>query len=120
MIDKTGQVPKKWKEANIMPIFKKGSKLERANYRPVSLTSTMSKILASIIRDKIMNYLKLKRFISSSQNGFVPNKTCVTNLLETSDIKTDEVNKGHSVDSVALDFAKAFDKLPRKKLVQKT
>jgi retron-type reverse transcriptase len=116
---KTGHVPKEWKDANVTPIFKKGSKLERANYRPVSLTSTICKILESIIRDKIMSYLKLKRLISPSQHGFVPNKACVTNLLETLDIITDAVNKGHSGDLVLLDFAKAFDKVSHKKLVQK-
>lgn len=46
---KLGEVPKEWKEANVTPIFKKGSKLERSNYRPVSLTSTICKILESII-----------------------------------------------------------------------
>ena len=97
---KTGEVPKEWKEANVTPLFKKGDKLERSNYRPVSLTSTVCKVLESIIRDKIMKYLKLKRLITLSQHGFVPNKACVTNLLKTLDIITDAVNEGHSVDSV--------------------
>ena len=44
----TGEVPKEWKEANVTPLFKKGSKLVRSNYRPVSLTSTVCKILESI------------------------------------------------------------------------
>ena len=55
----------------------------------------------------------------SSQHGFVPNKACVTNLLETLDIITDAVNKGHSVDLILLDFAKAFDKVSHAKLIQK-
>jgi hypothetical protein len=116
---KTGEVPKEWKEANVTPLFKKENKLERSNYRPVSLTSTVCKVLESIIRDKIMKYLQLKRLITPSQHGFVPNKACVTNLLETLEIITDAVNKGHSVDLVLLDFAKAFDKVSHKKLIQK-
>jgi hypothetical protein len=55
----------------------------------------------------------------SSQYGFVPNKACVTNLLETLDIITDAVNKGHSVDLILLDFSKAFDKVSHAKLIQK-
>ena len=43
----TGEVPMEWREANITPIFKKGSKPIHSNYRPVSLTSTISKILGS-------------------------------------------------------------------------
>ena len=116
---KTGEVPREWKEANVTPLFKKGSRLERSNYRPVSLTSTICKILESIIRDKVMKYLQLNKLIVPSQHGFVPNKACVTNLLETLDIITDSINKGYSVDLVLLDFAKAFDKVSHVKLIQK-
>ena len=66
-----------------------------------------------------MKYMQSKRLITPSQHGFVPNKACVTNLLETLDIITDAVNKGYSVDLVLLDFAKAFDKVSHKKLIQK-
>jgi hypothetical protein len=116
---KTGEVPREWKEANVTPLFKKGCKLERSNYRPVSLTSTICKILESIIRDNVMKYMQLKRLIDPGQHGFVPNKACVTNLLETLDIITDAVKNGKSVDLVLLDFAKAFDKVSHAKLIQK-
>ena len=56
-----GEVPKEWGEANVTPIFKKGSKLFAANYRPVSLTSSICKLLESIVRDNIMKYLQLKK-----------------------------------------------------------
>ena len=57
--------------------------------------------------------MRLKR------HGFVPNKSCVTNLLETLDVITDALKNGHSVDLVLLDFAKAFDKVSHAKLIQK-
>ena len=63
--------------------------------------------------------MQLKGLITPSQHGFVPNKSRVTNLLETLDIITDAVNKGFSVDLVLLDFAKAFGKVSHKKLIQK-
>jgi hypothetical protein len=66
-----------------------------------------------------MKYMQLKRLIVPSQHGFVPNKACVTNLLETLDFITDALKNGHSVDLVLLDFAKAFDKVSHAKLVQK-
>ena len=115
----SGQLLEFWLEANVTPLFKKGSRLERSNYRPVSLTSTICKILESIIRDSVMKYLQLNKLIVSSQHGFVPNKVCVTNLFETLDIVTDAVNKGHSVDLILLDFSKAFDKVSHAKLIQK-
>ena len=115
----TVEVPKEWGEANVTPIFKKGSKLFAANYRPVSLTSSVCKLLESIVRDNIMKYLQLKKLVTPSQHGFVPNKSCLTNLLETLDIITDAINKGDSVDLVLLDFAKAFDKVSHVKLIRK-
>ena len=63
--------------------------------------------------------MQLKGLIVPGQHGFVPNKACVTNLLETLDIITDALKRGNSVDLVLLDFAKAFDKVSHAKLIQK-
>ena len=46
-----GIVPLEWKEANIIPLFKKVSRHKSVNYRPVSLTSVICKVLETIIRD---------------------------------------------------------------------
>ena len=91
----------------------------RSNYRPVSLTSVICKILESIVRDYIMKYLKINEIITPSQHGFVPNRACMTNLLETLDVITDAVNKGKSVDLLLLGFAKAFDNVSHEKLLLK-
>ena len=45
-----GVVPQEWKRANITPLFKKGSRSDPGNYRPVSLTSHVGKILEAIVR----------------------------------------------------------------------
>ena len=66
-----------------------------------------------------MKYLQIKKLITPSQHGFVPNKSCLTNLLETLDTITDAINKGVSVDLVLLDFAKPFDKVSHAKLIKK-
>ena len=116
----TGEVPKEWREANVTPIFKKGCKLTPANYRPVSLTSNICKLLESIVRNYIMKYFQIKALITPNQHGFVPNKSCLTNLLETLDIITDAMNKESSIDLVLLDFAKLFDKGSHANFVKKT
>jgi hypothetical protein len=64
-----------------------------------------------------MKYMQLKGLIVPGQHGFVPNKACVTNLLETLDIITDALKRGNSVDLVLLEFAKAFDKVSHAKLL---
>jgi hypothetical protein len=68
----TGDSPQDWKTASVTPIFKKGTKGDPGNYRPVSLTSVPCKILESIIKDRVMNHLLENNLIRKSQHGFMP------------------------------------------------
>ena len=71
-VDQT-RVPQQLRTANVIPIFKKGSKRDTANYRPISLTSHIGKLLERIIRDHIMRHLDNKQLIKpSQQHGFLP------------------------------------------------
>ena len=115
----TGIVPEKWKLANVTPLHKKGSRLESSNYRPVSLTSVVCKVLERIVRDAVMEHLLSNKLLAAEQHGFVPKKSCTTNLLETFDFITKSLAAKRAVDVVFLDFAKAFDKVPHKRLVHK-
>src|SRR5207245_1908234 len=47
----TGVIPQDWRDASVAPLHKKGSKNKSENYRPVSLTSIISKLLESIVKD---------------------------------------------------------------------
>ena len=114
-----GIVPDDWRCANITPVFKKGSKSSAGNYRPVSLTCVICKIMESIIRDAIVKHLADNKLVLPSQHGFMQSKSCLTNLLEYLEVLTKLVDEGHSVDVVYLDFAKAFDKVPHRRLLQK-
>ena len=112
-------VPPEWKTANVTPIFKKGAKGSPGNYRPVSLTCVLCKVMESIIRDAIMEHLDMFKLIRSSQHGCMAGTSCVTNLLEYLEELSKLVDRGASVDVVYLDFAKAFDKVPIGRLVEK-
>jgi hypothetical protein len=112
----TAAVPKAWRRANVTPIFKKGSKLEPGNYRPVSLTSILCKELEKLIKTAIVEHLNLNKLVSPAQHGFVKRKGCVTNLLEEFDIITLALARGVGILVILLDFAKAFDKVSHKKL----
>ena len=114
-----GTVPPDWKLANVAPIFKKGSKGCVGNYRPVSLTCVLCKVMESILRDAMVLHLSQFNFIRASQHGFMARKSCLTNLLEYLEELTTLVDQGHAVDIVYLDFAKAFDKVPHKRLLLK-
>ena len=76
-----GVVPQEWKRANITPLFKKGSRSDPSNYRPVSLTSHVGKILGAIIKEKLLGHLSLNSLINASQYGFLLRKSCLTNFL---------------------------------------
>jgi len=115
----TGEVPTDWRRANVSPIFKKGSKSAVGNYRPVSLTSIICKIMESILKDGIMDHLVINSLILSTQHGFMKNRSTLTNLLEYLNILTKLVDDGHCIDMIYLDFAKAFDKVPTQRLLAK-
>ena len=114
-----GTVPPEWKLANLAPVFKKGSKGNAGNCRPVYLTCVLCKVMESILRDEIVIHLSNYNLIRPSKHGFMAGKSCLTNLLEYLKELTSLVDKGHSVDIVYLDFAKAFNKVPQRRLIAK-
>lgn len=114
-----GIMPDDWKEANIIPIFKKGKKDKCENYRPVSLTSIVCKIFESILKEAIVGHLDKYCLINTSQHGFTKGRSCLTNLLEFFEYVTNSIDKGEAVDLIYLDFAKAFDKVPHLRLHKK-
>jgi len=114
-----GVVPADWKDAGVIPLFKKGKKSDTQNYRPVSLTSIVCKILESIIKDSILGHLTKFSLIRESQHGFTKGRSCLTNLLEFMEEVTDKLDNGKPVDIIYLDFAKAFDKVPYQRLFKK-
>ena len=114
-----GIEPFEWKEANIIPLFKKSSRNKSENYRPVSLTSVICKLLESIIRDHMMEFLIKHKLINPSQHGFLKAKSCLTNFLCFLEELTKWVDDGSPVDVIYLDFQKAFDKVPHQRLIRK-
>ena len=79
---KQGAVPNDWGESNINALFRKGSKSTGKNYRPVSLTSVICKVLKSIKNDEIIKHFNNFKFINGSQYGLRIGRSCLTNLLE--------------------------------------
>ena len=100
-----------WKEANITPLFKKGSRNKPENYRAVSWTSVVCKLLETLIRDHVVEFLVKYNLINTSQHGFLKARSCLTNLLF--------FFRNYKVGVVYLDFQKAFDKVPHQRLLLK-
>ena len=72
---KLNQLPVDWKSGYITAIFKKGSKSDPSNYRPISLTSVICKIMESIIRDQIVEFFSNNNYFSNNQFGFIKGRS---------------------------------------------
>ena len=114
-----GEIPERWKEAEIVPIHKGGSKAVMANFRPVALTSVVCKIFEKIICAAILSFLATNELISRQQHGFVRGRFCQTNILLCLERWTEMVDIGKSVDVAYFDYAKAFDKVSHRLLLIK-
>ena len=108
-----------WKVGNITPLFKKGDKKIAGNYRPVSLTSVICKVLESVVRNSIVTHMIKHKLFNDKQHGFVPGRSCITQLLLVLDKWTELLDAGDPIDVVYLDFAKAFNTVPHLRLLEK-
>ena len=115
----SGTLPDDWTNANVSPIFKKGDRHRAENYRPVSLTSVTSKLLEHIVCRAIMHHLEENDILTSKNHGFRSGFSCETQLVATMDELSSSYDQGKQVDIAILDFSKAFDTVPHKKLLHK-
>ena len=114
----TGQLPKDWLDAVVSPIYKKGERFLAENYRPVSLLCIISKVLESIVTPQIINHIKNNKLATSRQHGFTTGRSTTTNLLEALNIWSEAIMHDIPVDILFLDYAKAFDSVPHKRLMK--
>jgi len=103
----------------IFCVYIHGSKKDPGNYRPVSLTSHICKILEKIIKEKIVNHLEENKILNKSQHGFRVGMSRLTNLLEFTEYIAKSVDKREPMDTIFLDFQKAFDKVPHTRFINK-
>ena len=98
------------------PIFKKGDKHNPCNYRPVSLTCIISKCMEHILVSNIMQHLDSNKILYALQHGFRKNFSCDTQLLS---LFQDLSSNPSQTDLIIMDFSKAFDKVPHRRLQYK-
>ena len=114
-----GELPLDWKSAVVVPIFKNGKRDMPQNYRPVSLTSVVCKIMEKIIRNALIDHLMMHGLLSQNQFGFVPGRSCALQLLVCMENWTKALDDGGNVDIIYTDFSKAFDTVSHSKLLWK-
>ena len=106
----SGTFPSLWKFADVTPLYKgKGSKCDANNYRPISCTAVLGKLLECIVKNELLNYISLHQLFSTAQHGFRPLRSVVSNLLIADALVSNHVDAGHPVDIILFDMSKAFD-----------
>ena len=112
-----GKIPTIWKEAIIIPIFKKGLKNDPNNFRPISLTSSICRTLEKIIQKRLMKHLLVNNLISNNQYGFIPKRSTLSQHINFLDELTKNLDNKLRSDVLYLDFSKAFDRVSHSKLL---
>ena len=107
----TGSFPLEWKNANAVPVHKKGDKQFSENYRSVSLLPIYRKILERLIFNDMFRFLIKNNLISSNQSSFKPVDSCINKLLSISHKIYKSFDDGFEMRGVFLDISKAFDKV---------
>lgn len=114
-----GVIPEAWKSADVIPIYKKGSKKDPKNYRPISLTSNFCKVFEKFVKYKMTAYLVQYNLISKDQYGFIPRASTGLQLLSVLNFLYDKYNKNQPIDLIYIDYARAFDSVVHGKLMSK-
>ena len=115
----TGIVPKHFKTAKVIPIYKKGVHSIPGNYRPISLLPIFNKIFEKIIAKSVLKFLDKYNILNKFQYGFRENYSTTFALLETVEEIYSQVENGYYVAGIYLDFQKAFDSVNHQILLNK-
>ena len=114
-----GTLPEVWKQASVVPIFKKGNLSDPCNFRPISLTCICAKILEHIVYSNVSKHLQRYEVLCDEQYSFHTNRSCDTQLITTVNDFAECLNGGGQCNVLTLDFSKTFDKVPHTRLHQK-
>ena len=112
-------IPSKWSTANVSPVFKKGKTCLPGNNCPISLTCVPCKLMEHIICHHIQDHLDNHKILSPFQHGFRAKYYCETQLVTTLHDLFRTRDFGVELYVTILDFSRAFDKVPHRRLLNK-
>ena len=115
------QVPEEWKRAVVLPVFKGGNRdrQEVLNYRPISLTPCVTRVLEKILNTQLLKYLQDNSLICQQQAGFLPLQSTTTQLCSLIHQWQMALDRGDNVEAVFLDLSKAYDRVSVPGLISK-
>ena len=115
-----GSFPDIWKTSHVTAIFKnKGLKSDKANYRPISLLPTLSKVCESIVHKRLLDHCTENDIICSKQAAYLKGDSTVSQLLYLVHKIRTQWTRGNITHGVFLDVQAAFDKVWHSGLIAK-
>ena len=115
----SGQVPHDWTKACVTPIFKKGDRSDPINFRPISLTCILCKVMEHIVASNLSRHFEQNDILFDLQHGFRERRSCETQLIQLVEELARNTSQGRQTDLILLDFSKAFDRVNHMKLLHK-
>ena len=112
-----GKIPLDWKAALVTPVFKKGNRSTPSNYRPISSTSIVCKVLKHVIHTSVISHFERNGILTDCQHGLRKRRLCEAQLIFT--IGAKGLNDKQQIDAVLLDFSKTFNRVPHQRLLLK-
>lgn len=100
-----------------MPVYKKGSKTDKANYRPVSVLTILSKVFEKVIYDQI--YPVMSPLLSRNLSGYMKGHSCATAILKMTEDWRESLDNGETIATVSVDLSKVFDSVNHNLLLAK-
>ena len=115
-----GYFPEIWKVSHVTPIYKyKGQKTDKANYRPISLLPTLSKLCESIVHKRLLDHCMKNNIVTNKQAAYLKGDSTVQQLLYIVDSIKKQWTKGFLTHGIFLDVKAAFDKVWHRGLIAK-
>lgn len=114
-----GKIPNGLKIAVVRPVFKKGSRKEMLNYRPISILPVLSLIMEKFVFWSMTSFCDRHSLLCPTQYGFRQNRGTIILLEDLSDHIRDNIDKNNFVLSLFLDLKKAFDSIDHRSLTYK-
>ena len=112
-----GVFPNRWKQANIIPIHKKGDKRMPSNYRSVSLLPLFGKVLERVVFDEL--FCHVSAVLCDEQHGFIPGKSCSTYLAVFLKTSWETISDGYQTDAIYTDYSAAFQSVNHTLIIHK-
>jgi len=111
--------PSIFKVSKVVPIFKKGSRLDVSNYRPISVNSLLSKVFEKVVYSQVIHYLNINKLIAKQQFGFVKNSSTEYAFINLISKVSTFLSAKDRVAIIFFDFTKAFDSICHALLLHK-